>query len=510
MHEIDNDLLRDLYLVEEMSMRKIAVQLGLPKNSIKKLLVNYAIPIRTRVEQFNTAKHKAHQQKIAQEVSANPQERKRRSQRLKKKWAEDTKWREDILIKRKDTWDNDSTLRQGASDRMKIRWQDPNYVADQAIASEKSWQDPEIRARRTNGIIAANQRPEVVGRKRAGTQRAWQSLSYRLTIEKAVSDYWEDPENHKRHSLIMREVAKRDGYREAISNGLREYWVKPGKKEQRALVSAMIWQRPGMREQIRQSLIKNWDERLRIKSILWGFDKKLPALSKEEEAKFFAMVIRGDSKARYKFFCSNMGLAEKLAWRIWQNIGQIFPDYEEMDIDFEVVEQEAYLALGRAIQDYNPTRGSFSTLAYISVPQDVIKALHDIGRLVRVPHNAVKIFDGNVLRNPFYVDSIRPNDDEDNFFDGFSIFQTEESQNEPYLRRENGADFFDTTIEDAIRLIKKKIPHLSKRDEDVLKLRIDGLTLEEIGLITRLSRERIRQIIAKIATQASVVIKELV
>jgi len=394
---------------------------------------------------------------------------------------------------------------------MKNRWQDISYIVEQKLFTEASWQDPEIRTKRIFGIIEANKRPEIIERKRAAALKALQNPLYCSKIRNASREYRANPESRTRHSVIMREVAKRPEYREAISMGLKKYWEKPGKKEQRALISAAIWTRPGMREQISASLVRSWDERLRIKSILWGFDNKLPAFSKEEEAEFIKMVKQGNYKARYKFFCCNMGLAEKLAWRIWQNIAMIFPDYEEMDVDLEVVKQEAYAALSETIEKYDPERfgTKFSTLAYISVPHKIIRALHNYGRLVRVPIHAVGVYDGDTLRNAFYVDSIEPESDDNkkNYSDGFSVFHTEELLHQPKML-ENNIFSFDSE-DDIIEFIREKVPKLSKREEGILRLRIDGMTLKEIGLIIRVSKQRVQQIIAKVAAQASVVIKEI-
>jgi len=270
--------------------------------------------------------------------------------------------------------------------------------------------------------------------------------------------------------------------------------------------------RPGMREQIRRSLIRNWDERLRLQSILWGFDKKLPAFSKEEEADFFKMVVKGNNKARYEFFCRNMGLAEKLSWRIWQNIAIIFPDYQEMDIDLEVIKQEAYVALGRAIKEYDPKHfgTAFSSLAYISVPQKIIKALHDYGRLVRVPIKAVGIYNGEVLRNAFYIDGMEPKGDEENSSDGFSVFHAEKFLHQPKMPRDDifALDNFNSQ-EDIIKFVKERVPNLSKREVDIIRLRMDGLTYREIGSIMRISYERVRQILQAVTVRANIIIKEL-
>lgn len=450
MREIDNELLIGLYVEQEMSLRRIEKEFNLPKGRAKKLLINYEVPVRTRKQQCNTPNHKARQQ-------------------------------------------------------------DVDYIANQIIAAEKSWQDPKIRAKKIAGIIEANERPEVKEKKRTAALNALRNPLYCLEIRNASRQYWSIPENHERHSLTMREVAKRPDYQEAVSMGLREYWAKPGKRAQRALVSAAIWLRPGMREQIRRSLIRNWDERLRLQSILWGFDKKLPAFSKEEEADFFKMVVKGNNKARYEFFCRNMGLAEKLSWRIWQNIAIIFPDYQEMDIDLEVIKQEAYVALGRAIKEYDPKHfgTAFSSLAYISVPQKIIKALHDYGRLVRVPIKAVGIYNGETLRSPLYVDGVKLDDETEAVEDGFSFFLPEEQMKQPHLRKQDGDDFFALDKEEVLRLIRKRVPRLPERKLHILELRMDGLTYQEIGIIERISRERVRQILKEIMARASVVIKEL-
>ena len=121
----------------------------------------------------------------------------------------------------------------------------------------------------------------------------------------------------------------------------------------------------------------------------------------------------------------------------------------------------------------------------------------------------VGVYDGDTLRNAFYVDSIEPESDDNkkNYSDGFSVFHTEELLHQPKML-ENNIFSFDSE-DDIIEFIREKVPKLSKREEGILRLRIDGMTLKEIGLIIRVSKQRVQQIIAKVAAQASVVIKEI-
>lgn len=245
---INNGLLIGLYTVEELSLRQIEKQLGLVKGGAKKLLINCAVPIRTRKEQCNTARHKARQQKITQKASQSPDGRKERSKRLKEKWA-DNDWRDAILQKRKETW-ADPMLRLAVSDRLVRCWQNRNYRARMREALRHSWEDPEIRRKRITAIKIAQNNPQAIERKRISSLANWQNEGYRELVQDSLRAYWSKSRNRKKRGLIMKDVWQIPEYRERVSLGLKKFWANQDKRKKRSDVSKEIWNRPAIRNRI--------------------------------------------------------------------------------------------------------------------------------------------------------------------------------------------------------------------------------------------------------------------
>jgi RNA polymerase primary sigma factor len=189
--------------------------------------------------------------------------------------------------------------------------------------------------------------------------------------------------------------------------------------------------------------------------------------------------------------------------------------YKGLGVSLPDLVQEGNYGLMRAIDKFDYHFGNrFSTYAMWWIIQGMIKAIHQQGRIIRVPHHMLgKYFrylreqpsvpaDGssmddaenapeemvavkNILREPLSLDASVGND-------GFELQEitTDVDQATPEER------FIDKELRERLELSLK---HLPGREETILRLR-SGLdmptarTLEQVGRIFHVSKERVRQI----------------
>jgi len=248
---------------------------------------------------------------------------------------------------------------------------------------------------------------------------------------------------------------------------------------------------------------------------------KYPLLKEEEEAELVKLA-QGKSKkafsAREKLILSNLRLVISMAKR-----------YTKYGCPMEDLVSEGSIGLGVAIEKYKATRGArLSTYAVWWIKQYLRKATNDSARTIRIP-----IYQQKTLRAiNATVSAIRdnrgyePSDDE---VAGELGIPTKQVQNlrhatvplvslqNPISYQENSRTYEEvlydqtgnsetpleslskkTASDGLISLIKKR---LNKKEQNVIILRFgldeeckENRTLEEVGNLLSLTRERIRQI----------------
>jgi RNA polymerase primary sigma factor len=182
---------------------------------------------------------------------------------------------------------------------------------------------------------------------------------------------------------------------------------------------------------------------------------------------------RGD-EAEYRALIAelverNVGLAASVARR-----------YSVRGSDREDLLQVACLGLLRAAEKFEPERGfKFSTCATWWVRQALSRAVQDSG-LIRAPA-------GRPRRRVASLDAVLPGHEPDDHL-------------APRLVDDRGPTAFDAAAAALLREgTQDVLGTLPPREREVLRLRFGlggtgGLTLEEVGQLLRVSRERVRQL----------------
>jgi len=201
--------------------------------------------------------------------------------------------------------------------------------------------------------------------------------------------------------------------------------------------------------------------------------------------------------------------------------------YRKRGLSFLDLIQEGNAGLMRAVQKYEYLlRGhKFSTYATWWIRQAITRAIADSGRTIRLPvHMAATLSSLNRISNEFLHEEGRePTPEELAEVSGVSLEDTKQVLNiarlPTSLNRPIG-DSDDGDVEDFVEDASTQAPHeaaardmlkekldsvlqtLTYREREILKLRYglgDGYpyTLEQVGIIFRVTRERVRQIEAK-------------